>query len=319
MDQPQNFPAIGGPNLPPDQIALFYRSFEDAILLAKHTAMFWPCDAATDERFLRYFRADQADLVKCMFRTIANIPLDLDFNDFEAVLRFIGQGSVYSPKFNKLSIYFLGNHPGLSLPQGPGVSEPNCYVDDTGAGKAQGHAVPLYGGKSCLVSICRHTYQYSPMLADIIKPPAWAKDPNKDQSQGPKFYDGFGCENLGSTDSYWFDSPAAVILHELFHFPGLFEDIPEYNTLILSTRDVDGTGPGSGLVPHFVDDFGGTDGEEPKNGYGPYNARQLNLLLPADDDGVRWQPIDNADNYAFYALSSYFSEDLRNKFWRSSN
>ena len=331
----ENFPAWGAPaGIPDAQSAIFTRTFQDAILLARHTALYWPCNTENDEvnipwmilvdvplcllmeiqRFLRYFKRDRADLVKNMFRAIANIPFDLDLTNEETVKRLITDPLTYSPKFNRLSIRFLENHPGLNLPYGPGMPYYNCDNSPL-SGPVQAFLIPIFHGSSALMSICKYTYEGSPMLTDVINPPNWARDMSKDQSGGPQYLAGYGCKNLGNIDNDWMDSTTAVMLHELFHFPGLFEDVPNYAASILTERNVEGTDPGSGRVEHLVSDWVGGPGQIPSDGYGAYNARLLNQLQPTDkNSGLQWDAIYNADNYAWYALSSCYSKQCGRDF-----
>lgn len=44
-----NQPAMAGPPLPNKQIDIFYQTFQDAILIAREVAIWWPCDAKTDK------------------------------------------------------------------------------------------------------------------------------------------------------------------------------------------------------------------------------------------------------------------------------
>ncbi|ETI24798.1 hypothetical protein G647_04168 [Cladophialophora carrionii CBS 160.54] len=298
--RPPNFPVIGGPQLPDAQIGLFYQSFQDAIFLAKHAAMYWPCDPTVDKTFLRYFRPENARFVKDIFRTIANIPLDLDLTDKDAVAQLAGQPLSYHPKYNRLSIYFLGDHPGLP-------TDPSARLFCGNSGKKQAHTRSEPDGSSALMSVCKVTFRSSPMLKDVTNPPAWAIDPNKDQTHKTQFYDGFGCENLGDTDSDYMDSPAAVVLHELLHFPGLFADVPSYAAMI-PTR--------SGQPEHLIEDWWGPS---PIDGYGAYNAMLISKTPPKDRNGRRFLPIYNADNYAWYAISSYFSRKCTKEFQDAPN
>jgi hypothetical protein len=247
-----------------------------------------------------------------MFRTIANIPLDLDLSDKDAVAQLAAEPLSYHPKFNQLSIYFLGDHPGLDIKNGgPGIAiNLNCGNKKI---KLQAYALSLYNGATALLSVCKFAFMSAPMLQDVINPPAWAVDPNKDQSHKTQFYDGYGCENLGDTDSNWMDSIAAIILHELFHFPGLFADVPDYGATIQLKGVVPGSGPGSGPIEHQIDDWYGK-GKTPPNGYGAYNAKLVNDLHPLDKNGRPFLAIYNADNYAWYALNSYFSKTCGREF-----
>lgn len=250
-----------------------------------------------------------------MFRAIANIPFDIDL-DKDTLERLIEEPLTYSDKFNRLSIYFLGNHPGLQLPDGPGVPSLNCYGSPNG--RIPGAFVaPLYNGNSPLISFCSSAYS-QPMLQDVLNPPNWAIDPKKDQSQGRQFYDGYGCGNLGTTDSGWMVTTGSILLHELFHCPVLFRDVPGYANAIDIDSVTEGTGPGSGPVQNIIDDYS-NPGYDPDNGYGPYNAKWINDNTPTDQFNQGWLPIYNADNYMWYAISAFFTQKCGKEFAAAPN
>ncbi|EXJ60369.1 hypothetical protein A1O7_04521 [Cladophialophora yegresii CBS 114405] len=246
-----------------------------------------------EQTFLRYFRPENARFVKDIFRTIANIPLDLDLTDKNALAQLAAEPLSYHPKYNKLSIFFLGDHPGLPALYGGNLPPGSLLCADPVGWQA--HSNPVLGGAEALISVCKKTFSTIPMLQDVTKPPAWAIDPSKDQSRRAQFYDGYGCENLGDTDSDYLDSAGAVLLHELLHFPGLFADVPNYDAMI----------PFSSVASaHWISDW---MGPYPRNGYGAYNTMSISKRPPRDQDGRLFLPIYNADNYAWYAISSYFS------------
>lgn len=240
-----------------------------------------------------------------MFRAIANIPFDLVLSQDGLRQLLSDEPLTYSDRFNSLSIYFLGNHPGLNLPNGPGLPPKNCIQTPDGR-LPDAFVSPAYNGNSPLISFCSSAY-HSPMLQDILNPPNWAIDPRKDQSQGPKYYEGYGCENLGTADSDWMMSTGSLLLHELFHCPALFRDVPGYANWIDHPGQAYGSGPGSGPVQNIIDDYY-NPGKDPDNGYGPYNAAWLREKTPTDQYNQVWLPIFNADNYMWYALSSFFSK-----------
>ncbi|KAH0846026.1 hypothetical protein FOPE_12043 [Fonsecaea pedrosoi] len=290
--RPPNTPAIGGPEgLTDAQVAIFYRTFQDAIYLARHTALYWPCDAANDEVFTRYFDPEDAEFVNNIFRAIANIDFDLDLSNPETVRQLAEEPLTYNEKFTRLSIHFLGDHPGLEQ---PGLPAPGHSCEDGATWLA--FVVPTYAGDSALMSVCALTYQLKPMLADVERAANWAIDPAKDQSNGPQYHDGYGCENLGYVDSDWMHSTGSVMLHELLHFPGLFSDVPDYYRKIATAYDDD--------TPHFISDF---YGDGPEDGYGTYNSAEIKRYHPRDQDWLEWLPIYNADNYASYAVSKYYA------------
>jgi hypothetical protein len=128
--------------------------------------------------------------------------------------------------------------------------------------------VPTDGGASALMSICAELYRQLPMLADIEIPREWAIDPSKDQSKGPQYYDGYGCDNLGDADSIWTSSAGSLLLHEIMHFPGLFYDVPGYKANIATFYDEN--------TPHFISDYFGM---WPQDGYGrEYSLKDGSVL-----------------------------------------
>ena len=273
-----------------------------------------------NQTFLRYFKPDDAPLVENLFRAIAKIPYDLVLSDKDAVQDLISKPLEYTAKFNQLSIYFLGDNPGLLLPLGPGPQGTlACEVpNNNNADGLFAYLVPIYNGKSAIMSICKNTYNY-PTLDEIKNPPSWAIDPDKDQSQGPQFYSGYGCANLGDFDSCDQASSGEILLHELFHFPALFADVPDYAAKIVTTGDVVGTGPASGIVNNWISDW--TEGQppDPIDGFGPYNARLVNEMEPIDerpgpDKGIKFKAIYNADNYVSLAVSWYWARECSTKF-----
>ncbi len=237
-----------------------------------------------------------------MFRAIAGIDFDLDLTDENVVLDLAKQPFAFSSKFNRLSVSFGLDNPRRELSNGgPGPPAKACV------GGAWASTLPTYGGTNAIISICRTAF-YLPMLDDIISPKAWAIDRRKDQTNGPQYNDGYGCENLGDFDSDWMMNPGTILLHELFHWPGFFEDVPGYAATILTTYLVGGTGSGSGLADHVITDYSGS---AVPNGYGAYNTRLINELHPVYSDGskgsITFEGIYNADNYAYYAVSAYFT------------
>ncbi|KAK5434018.1 hypothetical protein LTR34_003530 [Exophiala xenobiotica] len=287
---PPGYPNIGGPpGYTAAQRAVFLKTFQDGIDLAKHTVLFWPCDPSNDEIYTRYFDPADAIFVNQMYRAIANIDFNLDLTDPKNVAELVSQPATWNEKFSRLSIHFMEDHPGLANLQ---FSHPSCNIPQTTA-----FVVPTEGGRSALMSVCPWSYLVYPFSQDIQNPPAWAVDPSKDQSKGPQYYDGYGCASLGISDSWLLYSLSAMMLHELMHFPGLFADVPGYDDYITIQYSKD--------VPHFIADF---PGPAPPDGYGPYYASLINRLQPKDPDGVAWKGIWNADNFASYAASRYWSE-----------
>ena len=236
-----------------------------------------------------------------LFRTIANIPLELDLTDAANLQQLASQPLSYNAKFNRISIHFLENHPGLTTDGMPGLPPNNCDTGDAA------YAVQTLRGQSILISVCSVAYKLQPMLTDLTSPPDRAIDEDKDNFQGPQYDEGYGCENLGDYDSSWLDSVANTMLHELFHWPALFADVPNYAASILSQSST----PTDGVIPHTIQDFPGPD---PAGGYGPWDAMQINRQSPADPRGLHWKGIYNAYNYIWYAVSKYFSRKCSRKF-----
>jgi hypothetical protein len=55
---PPGYPNIGGPpGYTAAQRAVFLRTFQDGLDLAKHTVLFWPCDPANDEVCVPWYLA----------------------------------------------------------------------------------------------------------------------------------------------------------------------------------------------------------------------------------------------------------------------
>ena len=257
-----------------------------------------------------------------MYRAVANIPLDLDLSDKEALQKLIAAPLSYTDKFKRLSISFLRDHPGQALPDGPGAppdKSPGCGKTSSqlNGGLPYGYTIPLVPGKNALMTICGLPYQHDPMLDDIIYPPFWAVDLDKSTEDEIIFETGYSCENdnIPPFDNSDMKSPAHSLLHELFHWRGLFEDVPDYEATIATNLYTSGTGPGSGLVFHEIVDWTGGDPPLPANGYGAYNTRRVNELEPYDKrQGTNIKGIFNADNYAWYAVSTYFTQVCKKDF-----
>ena len=243
-----------------------------------------------------------------MFRALANIPFDTDLSDEKVLQELLDEPPGLSAKFTRTSIYFLGDHPGQFLPDGPGEQLYVCGKEMTpGSGDVGPLAITISWapkGETALISMCPFVYDVYPWFGYILDPPSWAIDDDKDQSEGPQYYDGYTCNGLQGFDSDYMSSPATTLLHELFHVPGLFDDVPGYSDTILTSEITQGTGPGSGIVQNLISDW---KGDDPKYAYGAFNTRRLNELEPTDKEGLKWRGIYNADNYLFYALSSYYS------------
>ena len=184
-----------------------------------------------------------------MFRTIANLDLYKDFTaeDMAQVTSTLESDTPESlpERFSQLSIA-LDDNPNLI--RAPDDTSMKC-ADRSTLGGYMRYLPRIYGNWG-VMSMCRQTFDGRWSLPDIETPPAWALDSNGQPEAG------FGCKGLLGRDTSYMASPGAFLLHELFHWPYLFEDVPEYST----------------LVPEFksqgfskVLDFAGPD---PPNGYG---------------------------------------------------
>ena len=221
--------------------------------------------ANVDQLFLRYFRPDDARFVGNMYRAIADIPYDQPITP-DTITSLLAQFPQLSNKYGKLSIYCPGDHPYLvqkynAAEQGCNSAQrPDAYTVAEGSHGEDGY-----------MSLCPKLF-LDPVLQDIELPPDWARDP----SQPSAFKPGYGCANLGNTDSSWMISTGATVLHELFHWQGLFSDVPDYYN----------------VIPYSDGDAGIEDFAE-----GPFSSNQVNLRATTPENS----PTNNADNYVFYA------------------
>ncbi|KIV95057.1 hypothetical protein PV10_02759 [Exophiala mesophila] len=102
---------------------------------------------------------------------------------------------------------------------------------------------------------------------------------------------GYTCAGLGDRDTDLMLSPAGVLLHEYMHWSYLFRHVPRFDHYI---RD--------GMVQDYK-------GPHPDSGYGFFNAARLRALSIVEKPRYYYdnQVLQNADNYARYALSKYWS------------
>ncbi|KAJ9603928.1 hypothetical protein H2200_011450 [Cladophialophora chaetospira] len=317
-----NQPIYGAPANPPltdYQKTFFPRVIMDAVSLARHAVLHWPCDPANDDLFKRYFDPTDAVFANNIFRAVANVPFDLDLNDNDVLAKLTSDPFSYNPRFKNLNIQFLEDNPRLKPENGgPGIPTENCQVL-TAEGRTQiGYTRNIKDSDLALISICKEFFSYLPMLDDVINPPRWAIDPNKDQSdpKNPQYYDGYHCDNLGDTDSAWMRTTAWVMLHECLHAVGLFRDVPNYDATIPTGWEYNHF---EGTLPHILTDFwpleyGGITPKPPLNGYGGWNAMLINQLHPINADSIKFKAIYNVDNYVAYASSSYFSTKCNREF-----
>ncbi|KAK5185903.1 hypothetical protein LTR44_001952 [Exophiala sp. CCFEE 6388] len=250
------------------------QAFKDAIVIARMAAL--TMNPYCDPVFERYFFPTQLQFVSNVFRTIANIPLDISIEDLNGGLDPAIQAMITSrglnPTFSLLSIS-IGNHPDRSPNSGD-----DCAVDDTDAYLVHSRDNEDAG----LISMCTPVWDY-PSLSNILNPPAgWENEI------------GFGCNNLLDRDSDLMTPAGGVLLHELLHWGFLFEnEVPNFETVIPLTSGGD----------HHIRDYLGPPGGIPDTGYGPYNAPLLKNLPP----GPYSVTTNNVDNYVYFALSKYWS------------
>lgn len=222
--------------------------------------------ADSEQLFLRYFNTEHAQLVGDMFRAIADIPYDEELTPAQIDLLLLQSPPQLSEKYLQLSIFCPGDHPYLvknyNADQDGCNSErkPAAYTVAEGSHGADGY-----------ISICPKAF-LDPSLQDIESPPDWARDSNMPST----FKAGYGCANLGVTDSSYMISTGATVLHELFHWEGLFADVPNYYDIIPYTDGDNG-----------IEDLG----------EGAYFSNQVNVHATTSENS----PTNNADSYVFYA------------------
>jgi len=246
-------------------------AFKDALREARVVAAtFSPCE----DSFLRYFQKDHQSFVRNLFRTIANIPLDADIRQ-DNVQQYLNPSNPdLNPDFDDLIISF-GDNPGLTSAELSFASCRSTYA----------HLNTRSDG-TALMSLCPELFEY-PSLDTIENPPPRLRDPPPANTP----FIGYTCDRLGDHDTDWMLSPGGVVLHEFMHWTHLFRNVPDFYTWI-----PDG----------FIKDFRGPN---PANGYGTFNAEQLLFF------STKWNPknfrqnevLQNADNYAVYAHSKYWS------------
>ncbi|ETI24795.1 hypothetical protein G647_04165 [Cladophialophora carrionii CBS 160.54] len=299
-----------------DQISYFAYTIQHAVFLAKQAVMYWPCDPYQDETFLRYFDPTEAEFAKNMFQAVANVPFDLDLTDRAALERLASDPVSFNPRFAGLSIHFLGSHPDL-LPENGGPGAPDGGCEDDFDDEVRSAFMELKSGGSVgLLSFCRKVYQYYPMLNDLLYQPDWAIDWQKDQKNGKQYKTGYGgCSDFDYRDNFWMDTTGLDMLHEFFHYPGLFADVPNYAaTIPFEWKNAWGE-----TIPHMMLDFipdldRDESGGYPSDAYGAWSAMRINQLEPFDVEGVRYRGIYNPDNYAWYATSVFWSRHCGQRF-----
>ncbi len=255
-----------------------------------------------------------------MFRAIANVDMALDLNDDNNLITFGTDPFSYNPRFPNLDIQFLEDNPRLKPENGgPGIPSSNCANQANNKGNLNAYLQNINGGNNALMSVCREMFQL-PMIDEIIKPPTWARDPQKagnpphpddEDPYALRYYDGYGCRNIGDADSQWMETTALTVLHEILHWPGLFGDVPNYAATI---PPLEGSSPTNPILIDFHPLIRGSSQPDPADGYGAWNCMQINRLTPLNKDKVKYKSIYNPENYAWYASSRYFSDTCEIEF-----
>lgn len=233
-----------------------------------------------EQYFDRYFHPTEQEFVSDVFRTIANIALDMTLRDANGNLNpdlstTITESGLH-PLFSQLTI---------SLGDDPIVPEDERDCEEGGEAYFT-IATDFIGGS---ISFCTVSFGY-PSLDDILNPPdEWRGKP------------GFGCDGLLDRDTNLMLPAGGVILHEMMHWFGLFEyNVPDWDTVI--ALDAGGY--------HQVSDYEGPPGGVPEEGYGPYDAPLLKNLPQSPFSPT----VNNADNYVYYAVSKYWSIKCNKQF-----
>lgn len=229
------------------------------------------CNIATDAVFARYFRPQDATFVEQIFRTIANIDLNLPM--LPEAIRGILQNTPLNPAYEHLFIS-IGDH--------PVTADTECAIGIPGS-RLFGYLLEQSDG-SAYMSICDMCLEY-PTVGEISR----RRWPNGTE-RGP----GFGCDGLLNRETEFMHSCGATVLHELIHWSALLQGIPAYNQLIPFDH---------ALGFRSIDDFTGVD---PPNGVGFFNSKRLKDLGN--------NPLHNADNYATFAVSSFWRWRCRRQF-----
>ena len=183
--------------------------------------------------------------------------------DEDTVLDILSSAPVHdlAPLFNHLELS-VGNHP--DLPE----TKQLCGTSQNGVTPVAFTFLSQALGDWAWVSLCDDIWQY-PSLEEIL-------DPLNLKKGSP----GWGCDGLGDHDSELMTSLGGVLLHEMMHWSGLLEDVPNFDDLIEE---------GEIGFPQ-IGDF---QGPSPPDGYGSFHAKQI-------------KSVENADNYRCYAESKYW-------------
>ncbi|OAG34403.1 hypothetical protein AYO21_11428 [Fonsecaea monophora] len=269
---------------PAVQLDRVREGFEDAVHIARVVALtFNPCEEqekvsiltpVVKKAFLRYFRPEEAVFVSDIFRTFANIPLDLVLTA-ETVVSVLTQPNAQLNTRLAGSALFIGD--GLARP-----TERQCD------GTANAWMTEDNDNRDADIYICDDIFDW-PSIEDIANPPqtSWARDSHGQPRPG------YSCAGLGDFDSDWMKTVGSTILHEYIHWGYLFIHVPGWYEFIR----VNDQGW------RAIDDYSGPN---PPNGYGPYRAKQIKDTYGAWDQAFP-ATVNNVDNYVYYALSKYWS------------
>ena len=148
---------------------------------------------------------------------------------------------------------------------------------------------------SAYLSLCpdKPIFLYRVSLKQQENGPVWGRVDGKPDGA---FLPGFGCSGMLDRDTGYMEVIGSTVLHEIFHWPRAFKDVPGYAKFIK---------PNGFNGPQIVDYTVTPWLTDP---YGPWNAMRLNQLpLPADPVTGKSQSIQNVENYVWYALSKYWS------------
>jgi hypothetical protein len=216
--------------------------------------------------------------VSDVFRTIANIPLDISIEDLNGNapdLSTMLTDSLNS-KFPSLQIA-IGDHPDRD------DQDEQCEDNHIDGFFSFDNNDPTAG----LLSICNGAWRY-PALDDIFEPPAsWRGKP------------GFECNGLGPRESNFELPLGGVILHEMLHWPYLFQnDVPDWSTKVPTLPQY----PTVRQIPDYKDYTG-----NPPDGYGPYYAPQLKTVPKGMWGGQYPITTNNADSFVYFATTKYWS------------
>lgn len=222
-----------------------------------------------------------------MFRSLAAVPADFDASafpnpgDFRDFLNELSPATL-NDKFAGLSVSY-GNHPSVSRAVFDldhfDCAEPTTY----------GHmVVDEDDEKIAWMSLCPQVFTNYYSIHDTLAPSAALAG-----------VAGLTCDGLGDHEIDYMETPGLSFLHELMHWPYLFEDVPGYDTKIRRY--------GNGV--RAISDYLGTN---PPNGLGAFYAHQLRNL---PDRGGFSEALNNAENYAWFAAVKFWSWACGDKFF----